>query len=328
MFRSFFIFCCFIFLASMQAFSVGLSKGEVKKNANVDGFPDYIKGITNDRIYGLNTKKLDVKDTADAIVFRINDRTRQLEILLIQRAYEPHTDVLCTPGGLKEGHQDVLREFIEETHGVNPNKTLTACEMEEFKEKYILASFDLKPKKKYPYWDARAVDPVNVDATVYFVKSTYQPKASDDAKAAKFYPVEDIIQGDRRLGFVHVEWLYDAFQEAEKQATGAFKRAVRQLNNNENRAKLQKHIKDAQDRNKGLIMLANAKRKYDGQPFLKDADGKPILIPEKASDSDFLQKHYKKVIVLSSLVSVACMTGVVCQYFYNKNKKVINREQG
>ena len=147
--------------------------------------------------YNNNTKKWESDYwhpaiTTDAVVFGFDGE--KLNILLIERGAEPYQGRWALPGGfIKEDDESaedgVYRELKEETN-------VDDIYLEELKT-----------------FSKRGRDPRERVITIAFfalvVKSKYQIKGGDDAKEAKWFPIDSLPE----LAFDHKDILNDAISE-------------------------------------------------------------------------------------------------------------------
>ncbi len=130
--------------------------------------------------------------TVDAVVFK--PLNNELYLLLIKRKNEPFQNTWALPGGFVDEHEDidvaVKRELQEET------------------QIRIETMIQLKAFGK-PYRDPRH----HVVSIAYygFVSNDVVVKASDDAKEAKWFPVNDLP----KLAFDHDEIINFALQKIQ-----------------------------------------------------------------------------------------------------------------
>ncbi|GAA0893159.1 NUDIX hydrolase [Fulvivirga kasyanovii] len=129
-----------------------------------------------------------IKVTADAVVFSLGENADQ-HILLIQRKNEPFKENWAFPGG-----------FVEDDEDLN---TAAARELQEE------TGLDLKAEEfvQLGAWGKPGRDPRGRTVTVAFMvkvdMASQQVKAADDAKAVKWWPVNDLP----KLAFDHQEIL-------------------------------------------------------------------------------------------------------------------------
>ena len=112
--------------------------------------------------------------TVDMVVFRRNGDA--LEVLLIQRKYPPHQDMWAFPGGF-----------------INIDETLEDAAARELMEETGLTS--VKLKQLHTFGDVHRDPRARVITVVYYGMSDFdksEVKADDDAKAAGWYPVEEV----------------------------------------------------------------------------------------------------------------------------------------
>ncbi len=141
--------------------------------------------------------------TADTVLLTI--RNGRLSVLLIERRYEPHRGSWALPGGFIERDEDLdagaRRELAEETGiDVEPNH--------------------LEQLRSY---GAPGRDPRRRTVTiayVAFVARTPDPTAGDDARAARFFAVDDLAIDDlgqsegTPLAFDHARIIADGVERA------------------------------------------------------------------------------------------------------------------
>ena len=130
--------------------------------------------------------------TVDAVVFK--SLQNELYLLLIKRKNEPFKNAWALPGGFVDEHEDidiaVKRELLEETQ----IKIETMTQLKAFGK---------------PHRDPRH----HVVSIAYygFVSNDVVVKASDDAKEAKWFPVNDLP----KLAFDHDEIINFALQKIQ-----------------------------------------------------------------------------------------------------------------
>lgn len=133
-----------------------------------------------------------VAATVDLLVFTIRDE--QLQLLLIERGGHPEKGKLALPGGF-----------------VNTDESLDeAAERELMEETGVSASGYLEQLKTYgnPHRDRRGF--VISTAYVALVPHVADPEAADDAAAADFYPVSEILgELSETLAFDHLQIIED-----------------------------------------------------------------------------------------------------------------------
>ena len=134
-------------------------------------------------------------ETADNIILKINPKTDDLEILLIQRGGYPYTGCWAHPGGFVDKNESLeeaaSRELFEET-GIKLDPEM------------------MTPVKRY---DHLGRDPrMNVHMNTHLVLLTEEMKysASDDAADAKFVPVNEVFDGKLDMAFDHKQSIRDA----------------------------------------------------------------------------------------------------------------------
>jgi 8-oxo-dGTP diphosphatase len=114
-----------------------------------------------------------IKVTVDAVVFK--KETTTTSILLISRKNPPFQNQWALPGGFVEDNEDLetaaIRELKEET-GIS----LTKCE-----QLYTFGKPDRDPRGRT----------ISV-AYVGFSEGSDHPKAADDAKEAKWFPLNNL----------------------------------------------------------------------------------------------------------------------------------------
>lgn len=133
--------------------------------------------------------------TADCIVLRFNTKTEGVEVLLIQRKAAPFKDLWAFPGGFVNENEDLLtaaeRELAEETQ-------LKGVE------------FSALPPVGTPLRDPRGhVITCPFIGGIKF-KASGKLKASDDAKALKWFPVDK----PPKLAFDHNLILINALSQS------------------------------------------------------------------------------------------------------------------
>ena len=125
--------------------------------------------------------------TTDSVVLRKHKNDNYHDILLVTRKNNPYKDHLAFPGG-----------FVE--YGEDPEK---GC-LRELKEETTLDGLDIEllTVRGDPKRDPRK----HVVTIVYIVNvsENAQPKGEDDAKEAKFYPLQDIVKNYKeKMAFDH-----------------------------------------------------------------------------------------------------------------------------
>ena len=136
--------------------------------------------------------------TVDIVVFRVIDVT--LEVLLVRRGHAPYAGRWALPGGFKDPGEALdaaaRRELAEETHV----RSIAA-----------LAQF-----KSYgdPGRDPR-MDVVTV-AYLGVASQRTMPKSGDDAAAAAFHPLRDVLTGTLSLAFDHRQIVTDAVEQLRR----------------------------------------------------------------------------------------------------------------
>jgi len=132
--------------------------------------------------------------TTDAVVLRKHNT--DIEILLIKRANEPFKNYLALPGGFVDYNEDpaegCLRELKEECNLVG--------------EKIEFLTVRSNPNRDPRKHIVSIVYLVNVDE-----KS--EPKAGDDAKDAKFYNFNEIMNNKEMIAFDHYDILKELCQK-------------------------------------------------------------------------------------------------------------------
>jgi len=133
--------------------------------------------------------------TVDLVVFTI--RGGQLSVLLVERANDPYAGTWALPGGFVDIDEDAetaaWRELLEET-GV-----------ERFEG-------HLEQLRTYSDPDRDPRMRVVSVAHVAFAPDLPEPIAGDDAAAARWWAVDDVVAGEPALAFDHAEILADAVE--------------------------------------------------------------------------------------------------------------------
>ncbi len=135
-----------------------------------------------------------VSVAADLVAFSRRPDTG-LSVLLVKRRFDPHKGRLAFPGGFVEQKEDLpkaaAREFLEET-GLKLGRTPL----------HQLGAYG-NPRRDSR---GRVISVVHVA----LLGPDREPVAGDDAAAADWYPVADLL-GSRRLAFDHATILADAW---------------------------------------------------------------------------------------------------------------------
>jgi len=132
--------------------------------------------------------------TVDVVIFSKSDE--RFEVLLIRRAHEPFKDRWAFPGGYvnidEVADHAVYRELEEETH-------LSNVSLKRFD---VFDAIDRDPRER------------NVSIVYYgFMNGSTEPiKAGDDAKEAKWFPVNKLPE----LAFDHSTILKKLIEEIQK----------------------------------------------------------------------------------------------------------------
>ena len=272
------------------------------------GFPDYVNGVANSFTYDIFSQKDQI--TGDAVVLKMNATSNAWEILMIKRGNAPDMNAWATPGGIKDDDKDqdfILRELLEEAGSGLADTQITSK---------IQKTFTLMPKKHAPLWDVRTHKNPSVHGKVFIVDSDMQVKAGDDARAAKFLPLQSVIDGDFVIAFKHAEWIKEAIQKITLEGDASLKTAFESYSTKEQLDKLQVIIDQSHDRNRGLAMLTNLKRQLDGQPLILDEEGNPILPPQKVAT---FEENVKAAFASGSTSIVSLAAGL---YSGIKNKLI------
>lgn len=132
--------------------------------------------------------------TADMIVFRFNNVGEQ-EVLLIERGGEPFKGCLALPGGFANPHEKLKRTAIREA----------------YEEVHLF--IDENDVEFVGYYDDPNRDPRGWTITTAFstfVDEDAKIEAGDDAAAANWYNVKDVLE-NKTLAFDHKQILSDAY---------------------------------------------------------------------------------------------------------------------
>jgi 8-oxo-dGTP diphosphatase len=132
--------------------------------------------------------------TVDAVIFSKSDAS--LDVLLIRRAHEPFKDRWAFPGGF-----------------VNIDEVIDNAAYRELKEETNLANVSLK---RFDVFDAIDRDPRERTVSIVyygFLNESMEPiKAGDDAKEAKWFPVNKLPE----LAFDHSIILNRILEKVQK----------------------------------------------------------------------------------------------------------------
>lgn len=214
---------------------------------NPDFSPE-VNEVTNDFTY----KKFNEKQiTGDAVIIKMNDgidkrmRTKDFDVLLIQRKRGPHQNGYALPGGIYEEGMDSIEDFIGRE----------ALEEVGLQTTDIVNSYDLPPKLNRFDWDARAGKGVDVYGKVFVVDSNFIPNAADDALSAKFVNIKDIANKNIDLAFGHAEWILDSYRGVDNLQGQGF--------DDTNKMKMYDIVDENTKRNQEFIVEVNKKRVSD-----------------------------------------------------------------
>jgi len=134
-----------------------------------------------------------IRNTADAVIYRKNEKYNEYEILLIQRKNPPFQGNFALPGGFVEYGESVedacIREAKEETN------------------------LDVKVVKLIGVYSKPDRDPRGHTITAAFLcvpLENSNPLAGDDAKNAKFFRISEILH--KQLAFDHKYIIEDALK--------------------------------------------------------------------------------------------------------------------
>ena len=133
--------------------------------------------------------------TVDIVVFRVVDGA--LEVLLVQRGRAPYAGRWALPGGFKDPHETLdaaaRRELAEET------QVRSIAGLAQFKS----------------YGDPGRDPRMDVVTVAYLAGAPPRsvPKSGDDAAAAAFFPVRDVLTGTLGLAFDHRQIVTDAVEQ-------------------------------------------------------------------------------------------------------------------
>ena len=134
--------------------------------------------------------------TADALVFRKHKDDNFHDILLVIRKYDPFKDHYAFPGGFVDYNEDplhgCLRELKEETNLDGQKAELVA-----------VAGDPQRDPRKHIVTIAYKIE----------VDENAVPKAGDDAKKAKFYPLKSILESKDKLAFDHYDILVECIKK-------------------------------------------------------------------------------------------------------------------
>jgi 8-oxo-dGTP diphosphatase len=135
--------------------------------------------------------------TVDIVVLTVRDD--QLQVLLVERGTEPDLGAFAVPGGFVRGHEDTdeaaLRELAEET-GLDGRR----LHLEQLR---TYAAPDRDPRGR-----------VVTVAYLAIAPNLPIPSAGTDARDASWRPVSDIVSGDIKLAFDHLNILLDGLERA------------------------------------------------------------------------------------------------------------------
>ena len=134
----------------------------------------------------------------DIAVFRVIDAT--LEVLLVQRGRAPYAGCWALPGGFKD-----------------PDETLDAAARRELAEETDVRSIAALAQFK-SYGDPGRDPRMDVVTVAYLAVASLRnvPKSGDDAAAAAFHPVRDVLTGTLGLAFDHRQIVTDAVAQLRR----------------------------------------------------------------------------------------------------------------
>ena len=140
--------------------------------------------------------------TVDAVVIRDNKDNKEPEILMCTRGIDPFKGRFVFPGGHVDYNEAperaCIRELKEET---NMDGSIV----------------ELLTVKGDPQRDPRK----HIVTIAYLVKVSedQEPKGGDDASDAKFYPLKDVVQQPKNVGFDHIKIIEDAIKRLNLSVT-------------------------------------------------------------------------------------------------------------
>lgn len=156
----------------------------------------------------------------DCVVFYYDLREEILKVLLIERKNDPFKDKYALPGGFlkisaKTNEQGLV---VEET-----NESLMECALRELKEETGLR---VKHIENLGTWSNPGRDPrcITISDAYLALTTTKEIKAGDDAKTAKWVPLNQVLntasnmpEGMRFLAFDHDQIVAKAYQHLQQQ---------------------------------------------------------------------------------------------------------------
>lgn len=237
-------------------------------HTNPDLIKDDIESTVNDFVI-----KKDLQGrvaAADSIITRINPKTSQPEILLIQRNNGPHKSATSgawvIPGGFVDEGEDAqaaaIREMMEELN-IDPD----SIEILEQSPVGTITSND---------WDIRFTSGTEISARHFVVASDIKFKASDDAAKAKWIPIRDISDGKVPIGFGHTAWIRAAAERTMADSDD-YDDVDRRLGEIE---------KAGRARNQEVMRMSNTFRRQRNQSLTKDQILAPLFNERELGNSE------------------------------------------
>lgn len=133
--------------------------------------------------------------TADVVL--LGEQDNQLYVLLIERGWPPYEGRQALPGGHVDVGEDVesagRRELAEEAGLETGRLDLVG----------VYSAPGRDPRGRYITWAYKAV-----------LGCLPQPTAGDDARAARWWPVAEVLEHPERLAFDHHQIITDATAKA------------------------------------------------------------------------------------------------------------------